>query len=298
MVHFTADTLSGLVSEAIEACRTQPQYNLVLHGEYPYAETDSDYVGTFKQVAADWQEPSAPPHLYFNHGEYIHRYNDPWDFLLHELTRRTDPTRACLSLVDMHDILASREGFLPSFLLLQFGFPEGDRSVLSASAYFRALEVSAFLPINIAEICQYIRRLKESIPEIERFLLTIFAYKAHYVQRFSCFRKPLLEAETPVGISVAVAKRDLPTLREYLESKIHDESSVVSAEGLRYLVDAVVKCKEDFPEAFVRFLGEALQEMESAERARKAISYGPEVAELNRRVRAHLAKAHDALEQL
>jgi len=295
MLVIEAASLAELASSAAAQCEKGAVTNLVLRGRFPYEEAESDFVMTFDGLAEDWQRPTTPDDLFFSHGSYIHKYGDGREFLVEELKRKRDSNRACLSLINMEDLIESGDQPIPSFLVLQFGFTEEMPGVILVTAYFRALEVSQFLPINLAEMCQVVRYLKDHLPDIVEFELIVVAFRAHSIPDFHCLRKPSLDTASVVDIAVAVQRKDIVKLRGWLDSKVNVEESVIWTEGLQALCSALKAYGDLYPKDMVIDVEEALAGMERLRTVRKSSSHSPQIQKLSDRIRANLSSARDKL---
>lgn len=295
MIKIEAHSLSELASEAVNKCKEKSVTNLILHGIFPYEEVNSEFIKMNDEIAAKWQNPTKPDDLFFNHGEYIHKYGDGKEFLVDEIRRKKDSNRACLSLVNMEDIINSGDNPIPSFLILQFGFPEGVLNKILVTAYFRSLEVSQFLPINLAEISQNIRFLKNKFPSIKYFELTLIAFKTHFIPQFHCLKKTLIDIENPVDIAIAVERKELHKLREWLDSKIAVSESVICIDGLEALYRALKKCEEKYERTLLMDIKDALNDMKRLKEIREASSHSEEIDNLNRNIKNKLQSAKDKI---
>lgn len=291
MVKIEAKSLKELASEAVSKCKEKPVTNLILHGIFPYEEVHSSFVQMNDEIATKWQNSNRPNDLFINHGEYIHKYGNGRKFLVDELRKKRDSNRACLSLINMKDIINSGDDPIPSFLILQFGFPEGISDKILVTAYFRALEVSQFLPINLAEISQNIKFLKGKFPSIKYFELTLIAFKGQVIPQFGCHKKTSIDIANQVDITLAVDHKELPKLREWLNSKIVVNDSVVCIAGLETLYKALEKCRGKYEESFLTDIKEALDDMKRLREVRMFSSYAQEINNLNENIKDKLEGA-------
>lgn len=292
------DTLSELASNANDSCLNNPVSNLLLQGEYPISELDSDFIKTFAPLAAKWQLSDTPKELHFTHGQYINRGKMPGrEFIATELRKKPDSNRACLSLISMNDIVGSNDDPIPSFLILQFSFVGGDFKKIQVSAYFRALEVSKFLPINLAEICDILKFLTNKFPNMECFILTVFAFRAYAKPSFRCLEKAELDMATPIQISIAVAERDIPTLIKWVDSKIHSlNDSIVCTQGLQNLHEAIGGCSKKYPPGLQNHLKNAIDNSEEIIKIRKASSFAGKIDILQNKMSVFLSSARTLLQ--
>lgn len=291
----TGDSLDVLARDANNACASGPINNLLLSGAFPVSELSSSFISSYEGEARDWQAKERPHHLHINHGEFIHKYGDGVDFVERELATKRDSRRACLSLISMKEIIDSQDDPIPSFMVLQFGFRGLDTKELIASAYFRALETSSFLPVNLAEVCLRVRGLHQAFPEIRSFELTLLAFVAYSQPGFHRLQRAELDAVPEAEIGVAVHAHDTDKLRKWINSKLTVEESAVSTSGLRALTEAVKLCQDKYNSEFPYHLEAAYNELCKLREARKRTSSAETLEHLTRKISSHLEKAKSAL---
>lgn len=236
-----SDSVGECVARAVEACATSPQMNLVL-STCIAAPFRDDFILTYLQDAVDWQSTKRPPHLKFNHGEYISRHGDALAFIEQELSGKSTSNRACVCLADSGEIMLSGDGPLPSLMFIQAGFQPASQETLYLTAYFRALEVQQFLPINFAELAFLADRLSKRFPTIASAEMTIFAFRAHLNRGFGTHRVALLDQASSDDIERAVRSAILTDewgmIIEWLvEKKLRE--SVIDLRGLATLATAL-----------------------------------------------------------
>lgn len=271
MEKVTGDDLASLVTNAVEKCEKKPIENLLIHGIFDIKEIDSGLIDTFNEDAELWQQDTIPNELIINHGSFIvNQYGDGRLHVGQELKRKNDSNRACISLIDMKEIINSGDKAIPSFMILQFGFsPENPKRILT-SAYFRALEVSCFLPINLAEICMNIRYLKNNFfRKINQFELNIFTFRAQVIPSFHCLRKSHIDILNPMDIFKIVYDQDIRELIKLLENKMKYAESIINIEGLMNLSMAIEKSDNSEYKAFLPKIHEIINDMKMLKEERK-----------------------------
>ena len=295
MIQIEAESLSKLAAKALEECKKGVVHNLVLSGDFSYNESESHFVMTHDGIASKWQDPRKPNELLINHGQYIHKYGDGLLFLVRELKKKKDSNRACISLIGMEDIINSHDDPIPSFMILQFGFAGDDPKTILTAAYFRALEVSCFLPINLAEISQVIRTLKIHFPEIERFQLILHAFRAYAKQNFYCLRKASIDSAEPILIAYAVKEKNFAKLKDWLDSKITIEESIICTDGLHHLRQAIDIQKTDYNHEILIHLDNVLNNMQRLRLTRQSTSHGKAIKELEKNIKKELLRVKELL---
>lgn len=239
-----SETLQKMHQNAIKACQKERVANLILSGEYAINEANSDWVNIYLSKAKKWQVYPCPPLLEFNHGQFIDKYKKKYritgiNYLIRELKQKSDSNRACLSLMDMDSIINTKDNPMPSFMLMQVSIND-DNSMLSITSYYRALEVSEFLPINIAENCYVIDKINKAFSsKFKNFSLTIHAGIAHYIEHFSCLEKAQIDIQKPIDIATKVSSLNKKWIREMLENKKDLNESKINQDGITALIDSM-----------------------------------------------------------
>ncbi len=279
------NTLADLALKAKEACAKQAQQNLILHGKFPISEINGPFIQQFMDDAKKWQSAEVPDDLFFTHGKYIDdSIKSGRKFITEELARKPDSNRACLSLMNMHDIVESGDGPIPSFLTLQFSLSGEENSQINVTAYFRALEVDNFLPINLAEICDFLSFIKVSFPNISHFILTLISFKAYSNPKFNCLKKAEIDTLSPIDIYKVVDSGDIPVILRWLHEKQYSSETIISTEGLNSLCEAIEKSEYSYPKKFLSRVKLALEYIGRIKEIRKSTSYANEIRELEEEV--------------
>lgn len=244
------DTLKDLYDKALNKCKaSQKVSNLILSGTFPFVEVSSDWIDSYKGKAQDWQSPVKPNHLVLNHGEYIDRYKTKFNmsglgYIVEELKTKADSNRACWSLYDMSTLISSEDRSIPSFMVLQAGISESN-SLLSLTAYYRALEASNFLPINIAENCLVAEKIqKEFSFKFKNFSLTIHACNAYAKENFSCLEKATIDLLDEASIMLEITTGE--TYREWIKENLINKKETIESRIDSRGIDMLIKCIELF----------------------------------------------------
>lgn len=234
MPELSAASPEHAISEVQRACDGQEVLNLTVTFPMQLPASRSLILQPFREEAVRWQSPTRHNSLVFNHGEYMHAHGHPTAFIAEELTRKSTSNRACLSLVSSESIFSSEDGILPSFLLLQAGFSAAANDVLYLTAYYRALEVSSFLPVNITELALISEELADRLPSFDRVIVTMHAFRAHSKPGFTAHRRSDLDMTTPTQLHRLVEQRDLPRISTLLREKAAP-ASIIDDSGLTAL---------------------------------------------------------------
>jgi hypothetical protein len=128
-----------------------------------------------------------------------------------------------LAMIDMDTILDSGNRSVPAFSLAQFAI---DDNALYVTAYFRALEVGAFLPSNLTEIAIHCDSIHQRFAQIRTIRLFVVTFRAYYEPDFHCLEKLPIDSQPPGIIAAAVAEHQYDRMRNWLSDKYRVESNV------------------------------------------------------------------------
>jgi hypothetical protein len=285
-----AQTLDVVVQDAIVTCKTSAKFNLVLAYELPIDVLESQFVAVHKPQAEKWLSDPPPRELFFSHAQF-YRGKLGTDYVLAELERRNMGRRAMLAMVDMDTILDSAHRSVPAFSLVQFAI---DANVLYVTAYFRALEVGAFLPSNLTEIAIHCESIRRRFTHIATIRLFILAFRGYYEPDFHCLEKLPIDAQRPGIIGVAVADHQYETLRTWLNDK-HRVESVVQMQGIEEMLTAVGAAARPYPRAFELALQRAVESLRAFSELRYELNEGSRVEQARQRFDQDLTDALSAL---
>jgi hypothetical protein len=210
--------------------------------------------------------------LVFSHGQFF-KGKRGTDHLLAELERKNLSRRAMLAMIDMDTILDSGHRSVPAFSLAQFAI---DDNTLYVTAYFRALEVGAFLPSNLTEIAIHCESIHQRFAHIRAIRLFVLAFRAYYEPDFHCLEKLPIDSQQPGIIAVAVAEHQHERMRSWLNDKYRVESNV-QLQGIEEMLAAVGAASKPYPQAFKLALERAVDALREFAKWRNQLSEGPRV---------------------
>ncbi|KKI86325.1 hypothetical protein [Shouchella clausii] len=173
-----------LAKETVNQVQNGYRLNFTLKVQYDINIIKKPQLLDVAKEAEDWQNPQQPKHLHINHGKYITEKGV--DYIIEELKRKSQSNRAVMSLINQGDIIDSGDNPIPSFMVLQFSI-EGTE--LYITAYFRALEVSKFLRINIEEIRLIAKEIYDQIIGLTEVKLNVFAFRAYIKENQSSLKR-------------------------------------------------------------------------------------------------------------
>lgn len=182
-----------------------------------------------EQEAKNWALEERPNHHFFSHGEYrVGGLN----YIADELKRKPTSNRALYSLINQTDITDSGDKPIPSFMVFQCLLDE-DNKDLFVTVYFRALEISTFLRVNLEEIRQNLVHIYEQSISFERVKLLLIAGRAHHSPGQLPLKRPEIDVLTPYQLIRKL--QDSPSeLRDLIVEKAQTQS-VICYESLEII---------------------------------------------------------------
>lgn len=181
----------------------------------------------FFEIAQEFQNLNKPETLYINHGQYIGPHGIT--HVINELRNKHTSNRALISLISQKDIVDSDDLPIPSFMILQFSLEEDN---LYVTTYFRALEISKFLRINLEEIRIIADKICQSIRRIKKINLNLFAFRAYINEDLNTLQRPNIEFLDEIKLLKLMEKRPIELanlLREKLSvSTVIENGSIIA----------------------------------------------------------------------
>ncbi len=224
--------LEEIIKLSKESINDNYKLNFSIKVNFDIALIDNKILDVHDDALA-FQAPKCPNNLQMNHGEYIHKNKDGIKNVINELNAKDTSNRAIISLINQDDIIGSGDKPIPSFMILQFSI-ENDNE-LYVTTYFRALEVSKFLRINVEEIRMIIEKIKSEILKISKVNLNILAFRAYKKENIN----PLKRAEIDLLKSneiFGLLKTNKSKFIDLLEEK-KTKSTVIEYQSFQYIFD-------------------------------------------------------------
>lgn len=184
-----------------------------------------------------WANKTCPEELHINHGQFI---GDGLEHIISQLTHKKTSNRAIFSLLDQSKISNSGDDPIPSFMLMQCNIHE---NTLYCTAYFRALEVTTFLRINLEEIRQKISEIYSSLPDFKTVNLTIFAFRAYSNKNINTLKIPALDRLTEAKILKSLSKNP-QEISELLKQKCKD-STIILTGSLEKIISSLNELEDE-----------------------------------------------------
>jgi hypothetical protein len=292
MMHIAATSAERAIVQVREATRDAEVMNIVLTFPLELPASNSGILYHYRLDAQDWQNPTRPPDLLFNHGEYMHAHKDSVKYVIDELRRKPTSNRACISLVDTAPIMKSGDGPLPSFLLFQAGFDGPSLETLTVTAYYRALEATAFLPINITELALLSEQIRDAIPSISKVQVTMHAFRTHSAEGNSVHRRSKLDTLDDTELQTLITDLEHEALSEYVREKAAP-TSIIEVSGLSALrVEAEAASWDPL---LLEQIDHAISALERLRVVRTSATHGGRIGEVQEEVSEAIRTIADAI---
>ena len=132
--------------------------------------------GEDERIAKEWMSFEKPGNLIFNHGQYITEAG--FNHIIEEINGKHNSNRALYSLLNYNEICNKGDIPIPSFLVFQVTIED---NFLYATAYFRALEIENFLPVNLQEIKLNLKKIFSmcNLNYVNTIKLALYAFNAY-----------------------------------------------------------------------------------------------------------------------
>lgn len=220
-------------SYALELLQENPnQLNFSLQVTFPIGIVKKPALPDVLPDAEDFQKVEKPAHLHINHGMFIKE--NGIQNLINELKNKKNSNRAIISLIHQDDIVGKGDNPIPSFMIIQAAI---ENNTLFLTTYFRALEVSTFLRINLEEIRMILNQIHSNFDEIESVNLHIFAFRAYIQKDINPLKRARIELlkETEILKTLeSPIKKDLIPL---LQEKIRTKTTVVDDHSFHLILE-------------------------------------------------------------
>lgn len=290
MIDVQALDFGTAVSKCKALCQSSPVNNLRISVTCEIPCWTDGFIEQYINDATRWQQATRPPELHFNHGEYINKHGDAIQSAIEELKKKSTSNRAVATLVDNQNIVTSGDGRLPSLLVIQIGLDADDSTTLLITAYFRALEVSSFLPVNFAELQLISNRVVKELPGIERSVFTIFAFRAHLDRGNRVLHRSQLDiSHTDGTLSRLVLDSKFAEIAGLLEDKSQTET-IIDTQGIDFLIFEMSQRHPELAKA-CESLRIAAEDLRSLQQIRSNGSHSRMISTTQRKLKKHLMES-------
>lgn len=283
--------LQVIVNDAMKECEKDESINLILPYEFNIDILESKFIRSYENKANEWISDNPSEDMYFTHGMYYFGKVGQ-KYIADELKNKPTTRRAILNAFNMKELFDSSDTPIPAFIVLQFRIIG---KILYLTAFFRALEVSEFLPINLTEICIHSKEICRKNIEINRIRLCIVATSAHVIDEFTCLRKAKIDYMEEAKIGVLVADKEKSELIRLLYNKGR-HTSYLDLKGISALIIAL-KCKKDaYPAEVLTCANNFKKSIEKEKNERKITNSKKRLLPLQEKSREDLDKLIQAIE--
>ena len=222
----------------------------------------------------------------------MNREGDSLGYILAQLKMKPTSRRAILSLVSSGDFIDSGDDPRPSFICFQAACLEASLETLHVSAYYRALEVVEFLPLNFTELAMMAESLVGEMPHVQRVNFVIHAFHAYASPGFRRLERGALNSAQRAEIESAVASGEADIVVGWVAA-ISGTDSVIELAGLVQLIEAF-EIRGDAPKS-EEYLNELLRQLAKLREFRTMASHGGRVDALTSIVDKLVDDARDSI---
>lgn len=232
------DNLEEIATDASSTIKKDEwSYNHILAYEFAVHTVLNSQLADVTNDAKLWAQEKCPTELYINHGSFI---GDGMDHIIKELKKKPSSNRALFSLISQKDISYSEDAPIPSFMIYQTCI---DSNILYCTAYFRALEVSTFLRINIEELRLKLAKLCENIHGFNKIRLVIFAFRGYNDPCINTLKKAKLDLMSAIEIYKTLEKTPYQ-LHPLIKEKAKN-STIIELKSITYLKESLENIEMD-----------------------------------------------------
>jgi hypothetical protein len=240
------DSLEDIVDEITSVIQegSTGEFNTCMAYEFEISVVNNGLTDVTDQ-AEMWANEECPKELHINHGSYI---KDGMKHIIEELNSKPSSNRALFSLINQSDISGSGDNPIPSFMIFQTCI---ESDTLYCTSYFRALEVSTFLRINIEEIRLKILEIYNGLANFNKIRLVVFAFRGYHYPAICTLKKAKIDLMS--SIEICNHLRENPyAFWELFEEKAKD-SSVIDLRSLRDIKESLGYNKDNLEKLGLNF---------------------------------------------
>lgn len=250
------------------------EFNKCLAYEFEVKVLSTGKLPDVTEDAKKWADETCPDSLHFNHGSYI---KGGMDHLIDELKAKPSSNRALLSLISQKDVSGSGDKPIPSFMVFQTSI---DDDILYCTTYFRALEISTFLRINIEEIRQRLCAVYSECQNYSKIRLVIFSFRAYHNSSMIPLEKPKFDLLSPHQLFKKLNSN--PNKFSYLISEKSKDSTIVYLDQLLHLEEALEdsECNLINVKSLLKHLKNAIEHGHKLREIRLTQSHHPSIKQI------------------
>jgi hypothetical protein len=283
-------SLEEIVQQAEREIESEFTLNYVTSSTISITDLKSKPIKDVTEEAILWAAKERPAELQINHGEYI---KDGLDHVISELKHKKTSNRALFSLISRDDIVNTGDQPIPSFMIMQCNIHE---NVLYCTSYFRALEVSKFLRVNLEELRLKICNIYDEIPEFKSVNITIFAFRAYTNKKINTLRIPEIDRTHPIKLFTVLNTAPGEIAVMLREKSL--ASTVIQTESLKHLLEALDNgaCTKFNTRLIRSNANDAIATAELLLKLRQKSSHHPDIEALNQTFHNHITAIAEELE--
>lgn len=268
-------SLEEIVKQAEQEIESEFTLNYVTSSTISIADLKNKPIEDVTEEAILWAARERPVELQINHGEYI---KDGLDHIISELKHKKTSNRALFSLISRDDIVDTGDQPIPSFMIMQCNIHE---NILYCTSYFRALEVSKFLRVNLEELRLKICNIHNEIPEFKNVNITIFAFRAYINRKINTLRIPEIDRTHPIKLFTMLNTAPGKIAVMLREKSL--ASTVIQTDSIKHLLEALENgaCTKFNTTLIRNNANDAIATAESLLKLRQKFSHHPDIEALN-----------------
>jgi len=266
-------------------------FNNYLAYEFDVSLVTDDGFSDVRDDAKDWADDVCPNSLHFNHGSYL---IGGMKHLIDELNNKPSSNRALLSLISQKDVSGSGDKPIPSFMIFQTSIED---EVLYCTTYFRALEISTFLRVNIEEIRQRLSSVYSDCPRFKKIRLVIFSFRAYRNSSMTPLKKSEFDLLSFHQLSKKINTN--PNEFGYLIREKSKDSTVVYLDKLVHLEEVLgdSECDLSNVKLLLKYLKDSIEHGHKLKEIRLIQSHHPSIEQIAKNLSSSLIKLAEEFEK-
>lgn len=279
------DNFEIIVDDACNEIEPYNHYeNYILAYEITKESIEKNPLTSVIEEAKNWAQETRPENFFFNHGEYR---KGGLEHISNELKKKPTSNRALYSLINQSNIDNSGDESIPSFMVFQC-LLDNENHTLNCTVYFRALEVSKFLRVNLEEIRQNLISISKSGVHYNNIKLLIVSGRAHNAPDAMTLTRPEIDLLNSAQLC-KIALNQKEKLEELLieKAKIQTKIDYDSLVDLENIFDEFDNVANDLQKSTLR---KSISLSKDLQKCRESHSHSNEVKKLNEQLEHNLKK--------
>jgi len=267
------------------------EFNKCLAYEFDIKLVTESELADVSEDAKSWADDICPDSLHFNHGSYL---RGGMMHLTDELNNKPSSNRALLSLISQKDVSDSGDKPIPSFMIFQTSIED---EVLYCTTYFRVLEISTFLRVNIEEIRQRLSSVYSDCPRFKKIRLVIFSFRAYRNSSMTPLKKSEFDLLSFHQLSKKINTN--PNEFGYLIREKSKDSTVVYLDKLVHLEEVLgdSECDLSNVKLLLKYLKDSIEHGHKLKEIRLIQSHHPSIEQIAKNLSSSLIKLAEEFEK-